>query len=57
VARIEASAKLQKHNLLFQFDEFKIPIELAKVEGPVICLTFVGIMVNAVSTPELSSWG
>ena len=47
VARSEASADLQKRTLLSQFDHLGIPIEPSKLEGPVTCLTFLGIEVDA----------
>ena len=49
VARSEASADLQKRTLLSQFDHLGIPIEPSKLEGPVTCLTFLGIEVDAAS--------
>ena len=49
VAHSVASADLQKRTLLSQFDLLRIPIESSKLEGPVTCLTFLGIEVDAAS--------
>jgi len=49
VASSRASADRQKHTLLWLFEHLGIPIESAKLEGPAICLTFLGIEVDTVS--------